>query len=122
MLKCQIIGNIGGDPDLRYTANGQARLSFTVASNGRTRNAAGEWVESTEWVRCTVFGQRAEALGQRLTRGTRVYCRRGPDVDISDLDDGPIRVSSADERRQPVAAGSRYATGADDVDLDGLPF
>src|SRR3954468_151804 len=73
MLKASIVGNIGSDPELRYTAEGKPRLTFNVASNGRMKNTAGEWIESVEWVRVTILGQRAEALSQHLTRGVRVY-------------------------------------------------
>jgi single-strand DNA-binding protein len=73
MLKAHVIGNLGGDPELRYSASGSPFLRFTVASNGRTRNAAGEWIDETMWVRVTVFGQRAETLSQYLRKGSRVY-------------------------------------------------
>ena len=43
-----------------------AVLSFSVASNGRTKTPAGEWQESTEWVRVSLFGQRAETLSAHL--------------------------------------------------------
>jgi len=73
MLKCQAIGNLGGDPELRYSANGNAILTFNVASNGRTRSADGEWVDRTEWVRCRVIGIRAESLSTMLHKGARIY-------------------------------------------------
>lgn len=73
MLKAQIIGNLGTDGELKYSAGGSAFLRFNVASNGRSRNQAGEWVDTTEWVRVTVFGQRAEKLGELLRKGMRVY-------------------------------------------------
>src|SRR4051812_9564635 len=73
MLKCQIIGNLGADPELRYSANGSPFLRFNVASNGRTRDAGGAWQDATTWVRVTVFGARAETLSQHLKRGMRVY-------------------------------------------------
>src|SRR3954468_16972032 len=73
MLKASIVGNIGSDPDVRYTASGTAVLSFNVASNGRTKTAAGEWQDSTEWIRCSIFGDRAEKLSPHLTRGIRVF-------------------------------------------------
>jgi single-strand DNA-binding protein len=73
MLKAQIIGNIGSDPEMRYSASGTPFLRFNVASNGRTRTPDGAWKDETTWVRVTVFGQRAEALSQHLTRGVRIY-------------------------------------------------
>ena len=62
MLKASVIGNLGNDPEMKYSAGGAAFLRFNVASNFRTRSAEGAWEDKTEWVRCTVFGQRAESL------------------------------------------------------------
>jgi hypothetical protein len=59
MLRAQLIGNIGTEPEMKYTAAGQSLLTFSVASNYRTKNQSGEWVDKAEWVRCTVFGKRA---------------------------------------------------------------
>ena len=60
MLKATLIGNLGNDPEMRYSASGSPFLRFNVASNFRARTPEGEWQDRTEWVRVTVFGQRAE--------------------------------------------------------------
>jgi single-strand DNA-binding protein len=73
MLKAAIIGNLGSDPEMRYSANGAPYLRFNVASNFRARSPEGEWQDRTEWVRVTVFGQRADTLSQYLKKGSRVY-------------------------------------------------
>ncbi len=73
MLNASAIGNLGGEPEMKYSASGAPFLRFNVATNGRVRNQSGEWEDRTEWVRCTVFGQRAETLNQHLTKGMRVY-------------------------------------------------
>jgi single-strand DNA-binding protein len=73
VLKATIIGNLGGDPEMRYSASGSPLLRFNVASNYRTRTPEGEYQDRTEWIRVTVFGQRAETLQQYLKKGTRVY-------------------------------------------------
>jgi single-strand DNA-binding protein len=73
MLKAAVIGNLGNDPEMRYSAGGAAFLRFNVASNFRARSPEGEWQDKTEWVRVTVFGQRAETLAQYLKKGGRVY-------------------------------------------------
>ena len=74
MLKCMVIGNIGGDPELKYAASGSAILRFSVASNGRRRTQVGEWEDATTWCRVTILGKRAESLVEHLKKGTRVYC------------------------------------------------
>jgi single-strand DNA-binding protein len=73
MLKATLIGNLGNDPDMRYSANGSPLLRFNVASNFRTRTPEGEFQDKTEWVRVTVTGNRAESLSQYLRKGSRVY-------------------------------------------------
>lgn len=73
MLKGSVIGNIGADPDMRYAASGSPVLRFNVASNGRVRDQSGEWVDETTWIRCTVFGKRAESLVEHLRKGMRVF-------------------------------------------------
>jgi single-strand DNA-binding protein len=73
MLKASIIGNLGNDPEVRYSATGAPFLRMNIASNGRRKTEAGEWVDETTWVRVTVTGQRAESLGQYLKKGSRVY-------------------------------------------------
>lgn len=72
MLKATLVGNLGGDPEMRYSANGTPFLRFNVASNYNTRTPDGEWQKRTEWVRVTMFGQRVEFLSQHLRRGTFV--------------------------------------------------
>jgi single-strand DNA-binding protein len=73
MLKASVIGNLGNDPEMKYSANGAPFLRFNVASNFRVRTPEGQWEDRTEWVRCTVFGQRAESLSQYLKKGMRVF-------------------------------------------------
>ena len=73
MLKASVIGNLGNDPELKYSANGAAFLRFNVASNGRVRDEAGNWKDETTWVRVTVFGQRAESLSNHLRKGQPVF-------------------------------------------------
>jgi single-strand DNA-binding protein len=73
MLKATLIGNLGNDPDMRYSASGSPLLRFNVASNYRTRTPEGEYQDKTEWVRVTVTGTRAESLSQYLKKGSRVY-------------------------------------------------
>jgi single-strand DNA-binding protein len=73
MLKATLIGNLGNDPEMKYSAGGQPFLRFNVASNFRVRSPEGEWQDKTEWVRVTMFGARAESLAQYLKKGTRVF-------------------------------------------------
>jgi single-strand DNA-binding protein len=71
--KCMIIGNLGRDPEMRYSASGVAITQFSVAVNRNSRDEAGEWKEETEWFRVVVWGQQAERAAEYLRKGNKVY-------------------------------------------------
>ena len=71
--KAMIIGNLGRDPEMRYTPNGQAVTQFTVAVNRNYKDNDGAWQEETEWFRVVVFGQQAERAAEYLRKGGKVY-------------------------------------------------
>ena len=73
MNKIIIIGNLGRDPEMRYSTSGNPMTSFSVASNHRYTTAAGEQREETEWFNCTAFGRLADTCNQYLSRGQQVY-------------------------------------------------
>ena len=73
MNKIIVIGNVGRDPEMRYTAGGQAVTSFSVASNRRYRGSDGEQREETDWFNVSAFGRLSEICNQYLTRGQQVY-------------------------------------------------
>ena len=73
MNKIMVIGNLGSDPEMRYTPNGQAVTNFNVATNYRYNTADGEQREETEWFRVSVFGRQAESCNQYLAKGRKVY-------------------------------------------------
>lgn len=66
--KVIIVGNLGQDPELRYTAAGDPVANMSVATTFKTKEN-----EYTEWHRVTVWGQAAEACGKYLTKGRQVY-------------------------------------------------
>jgi single-strand DNA-binding protein len=68
-----LIGRAGNDPEIRYTANGTAVTSFSLAVNNRRREKNGDWVEDTEWFRITVWERQAESVSQYLSKGRRVF-------------------------------------------------
>jgi single-strand DNA-binding protein len=71
--KIIVIGNLGNDPEMRYTPNGQSVTSFNVASSRRYRTPDGEQREETEWFRVSAFGRLADVCNQYLARGRQVY-------------------------------------------------
>lgn len=73
MLKGFAVGNLGADPEMRYTAQGEARLRFRIASNDRRRGQDGEYHDVTTWISVTVLGQRAEGIEKYLHKGDRIF-------------------------------------------------
>jgi single-strand DNA-binding protein len=73
LCKVIIVGNLGRDPEKRYTQDGRAITRFSVAATTRRKERDGEWADHTEWFSVTVFSRQAETLAERLTKGTRVY-------------------------------------------------
>jgi single-strand DNA-binding protein len=71
--KCMIIGNLGRDPEMRYTPSGQAVTQFTVAVNRNYKDSQGERQEETEWFRVVAWGQQAEFAAEYLRKGQKVF-------------------------------------------------
>ena len=71
--KCMIIGNLGRDPEMRYTPSGQAVTQFSVATNRNFRDQQGEWQSETEWFRVVIWGDRGERAAEQLRKGHKVY-------------------------------------------------
>ena len=71
--KITIVGNLGRDPELRYTPQGTPVCSFTVATNEKRKDRAGEMQDVTTWFRVTLWGRQAETASQYLTKGRPIY-------------------------------------------------
>lgn len=71
--KIIVIGNLGRDPELRYTPQGNAVCDFSVATSEKRRDKAGEMQEQTIWFRVTTWGKQAEIASKYLTKGKPVY-------------------------------------------------
>jgi single-strand DNA-binding protein len=71
--KIIIVGNLGRDPELRYTPQGTAVCNFSVATNERRRDKAGEQQDVTTWFRVNAWGRQAENVSKYLSKGRRVY-------------------------------------------------
>ncbi len=71
--KVILVGNLGRDPEVRYTPGGTPVANFTLATNERWTDPAGEKKERTEWHRVVVWGKQAEVAGEYLRKGRQVY-------------------------------------------------
>ena len=72
MNKVTIIGNLGQDPEVRYTQGGDAVCNFSLAVNG-SKKVGDKWEDHVEWINIVVFGKTAENAGQYLSKGRQVY-------------------------------------------------
>jgi len=149
--KVMIIGNLGRDPEMRYTPNGRPVTEFSVAVNQSTKNQqTNEWVEATDWFRVTVWGDRAERTAEQLRKGNRVFVEGRFRTREYEARDGQKRISleitadsvvslEARERGEDAGPGSFGApaggfgggdapvrptrpTAPEPDDLDDLPF
>ena len=118
MHKIIVIGNLGRDPEMRYTPSGQGVTSFSVASNRRYRTADGEQREETMWFNINAWGRQAEICNQYLTRGSQVYVEGTLTTRIFTGNDGQPRVSNDVRMTEMQMLGSRGG-GMDD---DRAPY
>lgn len=72
--KCIILGRVGNDPEIRYSASGSAIANLSVATSEQWKDKqTGEKKEQTEWHRIVIFGKLAEVAGEYLRKGSQVY-------------------------------------------------
>ena len=71
--KIIIVGNLGRDPELRYTPQGDAVCSFSMATNERKKDKSGEFQDVTTWFKVTLWRRQAENASKYLSKGSPVY-------------------------------------------------
>jgi single-strand DNA-binding protein len=138
--KCMIIGNLGADPEMRYTANGDAVTTFRVATSRTYTTTSGERRDETEWFRVVTWRRLAEICSQYLSKGRQVYVEGRLQTRSWDGQDGQkhymtelvaeeVKFLGGREGGAGGAGGGRYApglpVGADaegDIEPDDLPF
>ena len=145
--RATIIGNVGRDPELRYSAAGAAVCNITVATSRNWKDkASGEKVEETEWHRVVFYDRLAEIAGEYLKKGRSVYVegrlktRKWTDKDgaekytteivadnmqmLGGRDDGERteRTAPPAQRQAPKPAPKASASGFDDMDDEEIPF
>lgn len=71
--KVILLGNLGKDPEVKYTPNGTAVAKFSLATNDRYKDKEGNWQDRTEWHNITAWARTAEIAGEYLKKGSKVY-------------------------------------------------
>jgi single-strand DNA-binding protein len=140
--KITLVGNLGRDPETRYTPNGRMNVTFTLAVNRRRSDASGNLQESTNWFRVTGWGRLAETLDKltqqgALTKGRQVFVSGTFEAREYQDNNGQTRTSldvNADEIQLlgsrgdsgefggPVGSGRQENFGNDDASMDDVPF
>ena len=127
-----IIGNLGSEPEMRFTPNGRPVTSFSVATNRRYTTSEGERREETEWFTVVTWGRLAEQCNQYLTKGLLVYVEGRLRTHTWEGQDGQKRsrneivadrVSFLDRQAvAPLPGGKVEEGGTDELDVDDIPF
>ena len=136
--KVTLIGNLGQDPDIRYTQSGTAVANLSIATSERFKDQSGEWQERTEWHRVVFFGRVAEVCGEYLTKGKQIYVegrlqtRKWEDRDGNDRYTTEVvgremkmlgqRGDSGSGRSSRTSGSSRPAPPPPDDFEDDIPF
>ena len=142
MLRVSLIGNVGGDPDIRYTSEGLKLVTIRVAVNQQTRGREhGEREEVTHWFRAQAWSKWSqEAIEQRVAKGTRVYVTGRLEIGSYQARSGESRASyevrideiqvlsrasedeSEDARPARAARSSAESRESATGELEDLPF
>ena len=93
LTKIMLIGNLGSDPEMRFTPDGTPVTSFSVATNRVYTTSEGERRQETEWFRVTAWRKQAESCNQFLTKGKLVYVEGSLRTRTWDGQDGQRRTT-----------------------------
>lgn len=149
MAKVMLIGNLGRDPETRYTPNGKMNVKFSMATNTRWTDQAGQQQERTTWFNITAWGRTAETIDnftqqQVIRKGTQLFVlgrlesrdyqdqngqnRTSLDVTVDDIQllggraDGETQMGGGGGRRDSDDQSGGDAGPSDSQDIDDIPF
>ena len=71
--KVMLIGNLGADPEIKYSASGTPIANFNIATSDNRKNKDGEWEDRTEWHKVVMFGRQAEVCKDYLKKGSKIF-------------------------------------------------
>ncbi|HLJ86851.1 MAG TPA: single-stranded DNA-binding protein [Candidatus Angelobacter sp.] len=71
--KVILVGNLGKDPEVKYTPSGMAVAKFSLATNERFKDKGGEWQDRTEWHNIVAWQRLAEIVGEYVKKGSKIY-------------------------------------------------
>lgn len=107
--KVILVGNLGQDPELRYTGNGTAVCNLRLATNESYKDASGEWVERTEWHSIVAWERLGEICNEYLKKGSQVYFEGSLQTRAYDDKDGNTKYSTEIKAREMMILDSGRA-------------
>ncbi len=114
--KIIVVGNLGRDPELRYTPQGTAVCDFSIATNEKKRDKSGELQDVTTWFRVTTWGKQAENASKYLSKGKSVYIEGRLRMEEYTDRDGKIRhsleVNASDMQFLSGGGGESFSGGS----------
>ena len=116
--KVILIGNLGQDPELRYTGSGTAVCNMRIATSESYKDRDGNQVENTEWHTVVAWSRLAEICGEYLKKGRQVYIEGQLQTRQWDDKDGNTRYSTEVKAREMQMLGGRDGGGGDDNSYD----
>ncbi len=116
--KVILVGNLGADPELRYTGSGTAVCNFSVATTESYKDRDGNQVENTEWHRVVAWARLAEICGEYLSKGRQVYIEGQLQTRQWEDKDGNTKYTTEIKAREMQMLGSRDGGGGSSDDGD----
>ena len=119
--KVILLGNLGRDPETRYTTGGDAVTNLNIATSEQWKDKNGEKQERTEWHRVVLFGRQAEIAGEYLKKGRSVYIEGRLQTRKYTDKDGVEKYSTeiVGDRMQLIGSGRDAGSGSGDAEFGG---
>jgi single-strand DNA-binding protein len=119
--KVQLIGNLGKDPEIRYTPEGKQVAKFSMAANRTFKNKEGEAVDDTQWFNIEAWSGLAKVIEDHLTKGDRIYIEGRLKTESYEKD-GETKYFTKVVAQEMIMLGSFSSNGGDVLDEDDIPF
>lgn len=107
--RVELIGNLGKDPELKYTTGGTAVAKLAIATNERYKDKEGQWQDRTEWHNVVLWAKQAETAAQYLKKGSKVFI------------EGRLQTRSWDDEKTSQKKYMTEVVGSEFVMLDAAP-
>ncbi|NND70974.1 MAG: single-stranded DNA-binding protein [Rhodothermales bacterium] len=109
--KVILVGNLGQDPELRYTGSGTAVCNLRIATNESYKDASGQLVDKVEWHSIVAWGRLAEICGEYLKKGSQAYFEGSLQTRSYEDKDGNMRYVTEVKAREMMLLGGRGGDG-----------